>query len=116
MKSALSYAVLVGAGVAGAIVGAVAHRSYPFWGAAACVAMVLLAAVFARTWRSWAGLGAFAAAWGAMTVVLSMEGSSGSVLIVEDPLGLTWLLGGAAAIVIAALVPYRLLGRADVAA
>lgn len=109
MKDALGYAVLIIGGVIVASVGAVAHRAYPWLGVALCVAMVALAAAFARTWLSWSGLGLFAGAWMTMTFVWALEGPGGSVLIVQDRLGVGWLVGGALAVVVAALLPSTLL-------
>lgn len=109
MKVVLGYAVLLIGGVITASVGAVAHRGFPPLGVALCVIMVAMGAAFARTWLGWAGLGLFAGAWMTMTFVWALEGPGGSVLIVQDALGIGWLVGGAVAIVAAAVVPTRLL-------
>ncbi|MFW2513958.1 hypothetical protein ACNI3K_09290 [Demequina sp. SO4-13] len=109
MKDSLGYAVLLGGGLVTATVGAVAHRTYPPFGVVMCLLMVALGAAFARTWLAWPGLALFAGAWMAMTFVWALEGPGGSVLIVQDPLGVAWLAGGSIAIVVAAVVPSRLL-------
>lgn len=109
MKDALGYAVLLIGGLIVASVGAVAHRAYPPIGVVLCVAMVVLAATFARTWLSWLGIGVFAGAWMTMTFVWALEGPGGSVLIVQDDLGIGWLVGASLAIVAAALLPSKLL-------
>ena len=113
MKDALAYVVLLLGGIITATVGAVAHRAYPPFGLVACLAMVLLTAVFARTWLGFAGLGLFAGAWAVLTFVWALEGPAGSVLIVQDGLGVGWLVGSGIAITLAALVPSRLLVGAD---
>lgn len=109
MKDVLGYAVLLIGGVITASVGAVAHRGFAPLGVVLCVLMVGLGAAFARTWLAWTGLGLFAGAWMTMTFVWALEGPGGSVLIVQDALGVGWLAGGALAIVAAAVVPSRLL-------
>ncbi|WP_062135930.1 hypothetical protein [Demequina aestuarii] len=109
MKDVLGFAVLLFGGVITASVGAVAHRGFPPLGVVLCVMMVALGAVFARTWLGWAGLGLFAGAWMTMTFVWALEGPGGSVLIVQDALGIGWLAGGAIAIVAASVMPSRLL-------
>lgn len=109
MKEVLGYGVLLAGGIIVASVGAVAHRGNAPLGVILCVAMVALGATFARTWLSWLGLGLFAGAWTAMTFVWAMEGPGGSVLIVQDALGVGWLVGGALAIVVASVLPSKVL-------
>ncbi|MFW7414423.1 hypothetical protein [Demequina sp. SO4-18] len=109
MKDSLAYVVLLSGGLITATVGAVAHRTYPPLGLVMCLLMVALGAAFARTWLAWPGLGVFAGAWMTMTFVWALEGPGGSVLIVQDPLGIGWLAGGSIAIVVASLLPSRLL-------
>lgn len=115
MKVVLAYSVLVAGGLVTATVGAVAYRSIPPFGLLGCVAMVLLASLFARTWLGWAGLGAYAGVWLTATSVWALEGSGGSVLIVQDAWGIGWLIGAAAAIVVAAALPARVLVGRNVA-
>jgi uncharacterized membrane protein len=99
-------------GVIVASVGAVAHRGYPPFGVILSVLLVLLAAIFARTWASWLGVVCFAVPYVALTFMFTQEGPGGSVLIAADALGYGWIYGGAAAVVVASLVPVRLLGGA----
>ncbi|WP_061960757.1 hypothetical protein [Demequina flava] len=114
MKGSLGYVVVGLAGLLTATVGAVAYRSIPPWGAVLAIIMVLAAAVFARTWQSWVGLGIYAGLWAVTTMVWSLNGPGGSVLIAQDALGVTWLVGAAVAIVVAAFVPVKLLVGDDV--
>lgn len=109
MKDALGYAIVVLGGLITASVGAVAHRGFPPYGAIASIAMVACAAVFARAWLGFAGVGAFAAAWLVMTFVWALEGPGGSVLIAQDSLGIAWLVGGTVMIMAASVVPTKLL-------
>lgn len=109
MKEVLGYAVLLAGGIIVASVGAVAHRGYPPFGVVLCVLMVALGATFARTWLSWSGLSLFAGAWLAMTFVWALEGPGGSMLIIQDALGIGWLGGGALAIVTASVLPTKVL-------
>ncbi|WP_297082369.1 hypothetical protein [uncultured Demequina sp.] len=109
MKTALAYLVLAAGGVITASVGAVAHRGFAPWGVIGSVLMVAFAAVFARTSMGFSGLGAFAATWVAMTLVWSLEGPGGSVLIAQDALGISWLVGSAVVMIAAAIVPTRIL-------
>lgn len=105
----LGYVVLVLGGVVTATVGAVAYRSTPPLGLIGCVAMVLFAAAFARAWLGWTGLGTYAGVWLMATSVWALEGSGGSVLIVQDAWGIGWLVGAAVALVVVSLLPARVL-------
>ena len=109
MKVVLGYVVLVAGGIVSATVGAVAYRSVPPVGLIGCVVMVLFAAAFARAWLGWAGLGVYALTWLMVTSVWALEGSGGSVLIVQDGWGIGWLVGAAVAIVAVSVVPSRVL-------
>lgn len=109
MKVVLGYVVLVLGGVVTATVGAVAYRSTPPLGLIGCVAMVLFAAAFARAWLGWTGLGTYAGVWLMATSVWALEGSGGSVLIVQDAWGIGWLVGAAVALVVVSLLPARVL-------
>lgn len=109
MKVVLGYVVLVVGGIVTATVGAVAYRSIPPIGLIGCVVMVLLAAAFARAWLGWSGLAAYAGAWLAATSVWALEGSGGSVLIVQDIWGVGWLVGAVIAIVVVSVLPSRVL-------
>jgi len=116
IRSALAYVVLALAGLVTALVGATAHRALPPIGAVLCIVLMIAATVFARSWKDWLGVSIFAGFWAVMTYVLALEGPGGSVLIATDGLGYSWLIGGAAAIVVVCMVPRTLLfGRADVA-
>ncbi|PKQ25882.1 MAG: hypothetical protein CVT64_07525 [Actinobacteria bacterium HGW-Actinobacteria-4] len=112
-KSVLAYALIVTMGLVVAIVGTSAHRAIGGWGVVLAILMVLAGAVFARTWKLWTGMGAFAIAWLMPTSLFALEGPGGSVLIVQDTFGLAWIIGGALAIVTAAVAPRQLLMGAD---
>lgn len=114
MKDTVGYVVVSLAGLLTATVGAVAYRSLAPWGAVMAILMVLAAAIFARAWLSWTGLGLYAGLWGMATLVWSLNGPGGSVLIAQDVLGITWLVGAAVAIVVAAVLPVKLLVGDDV--
>jgi hypothetical protein len=109
MKDALGYVVLVVGGIVTASVGAVAHRGFVPLGVIASILMVGLAAVFARTWLGFGGVGVFGASWAVMTFVWSLNGPGGSVLIAQDALGVAWLLGGTLMIVTASVIPTKVL-------
>ena len=109
MKDALGYVVLAVGGIVTASVGAVAHRGYAPFGLIAAIVMVGLAALFARTWLGFAGVGVLGGAWVLTTFVWSMDGPGGSVLIAQDPLGIGWLVGGTLMIVAASVVPTKVL-------
>ncbi|WP_084100855.1 hypothetical protein [Demequina sp. NBRC 110051] len=109
MKDSVGYLVLLVSGAIVATVGSVAYRSIPPFGVALAIVMVAFAAVFARAWLSWTGLGLFAAVWMSVTFVWTLAGPGGSVLIAADTLGYAWLAGGVIAIVVAALLPKKLL-------
>lgn len=115
MKVVLGYIVLVAGGLVTATVGAVAYRSIPPLGLIGCVVMVLFASLFARAWLGWTGLGAYAGVWLMATSIWALEGSGGSVLIVQDAWGIGWLAGAAVAIMVAAVVPTRVLVGSNVA-
>lgn len=114
MKDSVGYLIIAVAGLLVATVGAIAYRSIPPYGDVLSVVMVLLAAVFSRTWLSWTGLGLFAGVWAVLTYVWTLEGPGGSVLIAADGLGYGWLAGGVGAIVVASLLPRKLLVGDDV--
>lgn len=109
MKVVLGYVVLVVGGIITATVGAVAYRSTPPLGLIGCVLMVLFAAAFARAWLGWSGLGAYAGVWLVTTSLWALEGSGGSVLIVQDAWGIGWLVGAVIAIVVVSVLPTRVL-------
>lgn len=108
-RSIGSYAVIAVLGVIAALVGGGAHRSYGWIGLVLCLALMVMASVFARAYRGFAGLGLFAGAWMLMTVPLASEGPGGSALIAVDALGLGWVIGGAVVVVIAAFLPRSLI-------
>ena len=112
VKSLLSYALVAVMGAVVAVVGVGAHRASPYMGLALALVMVAAGALFARTWRSWSGLGIYAGTWLVLTTVFAGEGPGGSALIAGDRLGLIWSIGGAVLIVAAAMVPrHMLVGR-----
>ncbi len=110
MRRALEIVVCALLGAIVAAVGAVAYRSYPPIGVILSVFLVLVAAVFVRTWSRWVGVIAFAVPYVALSVLFSRTGPGGSLLIAPDALGYGWLYGGAGAVVIACLLPARMLG------
>ena len=110
MRRALEILVSGLLGAIVATVGAVAHRSIPPFGVILSVLLVLMAAIFARTWSGWLGMIAFAVPYVALTYIFTREGPGGSLLIAPDGLGYGWLYGGAGAVVIACLLPARMLG------
>jgi len=112
MRKALAIVVSVVLGGIVAVVGAVAHRGVPPVGVILCVLLVLLATIFVRTWISWLGVLAFAVPFLALTYVFTREGAGGSLLIPPDGLGYGWLYGAAGAIVVASILPARMLGGA----
>ncbi len=109
VRAASSLAVIAAMGVVTAMVGAGAHRALGGWGVTLCLALMAASSVFARAWRGFLGLAIMGAAWVAVTLVLAAPGPGGSLLIAQDGLGLTWVYGGAAMFVIAAVLPGRLL-------
>ncbi|WP_061963894.1 hypothetical protein [Demequina aurantiaca] len=116
IRSALGYLVLAIVGLIAALVGASAYRAIAPFGLVLCILLMLVATVFARTWKEWSGIAVFAGAWAVLTYVLSLEGPGGSLLIATDGYGYGWLFGGSLAIVVVCLIPRRVLfGRNDVA-
>jgi hypothetical protein len=105
-RSTLAFAGLAFAAFLGAIVSVSAHRYHPYWGAALVLALVLSSATFARAFRGWLGLGVYATVWFATVYVLSsVRGPGGSVVVLDDALGRTLLIGGSLAIVVPAFLP-----------
>ncbi|WP_084075047.1 hypothetical protein [Demequina sp. NBRC 110052] len=108
-------AVLALGGVVG-LVGVLAHRAYPWFGLVAVLVLTLVAAVFVRAWSSWPALGVFTAGLAIAVSVFAQEGPGGGLLLVEDALGWTYLVGAAGAVVLAAVIPAKVLvGSHDVA-
>ena len=110
MRRALEILVAVVLGAIVAAVGGVAYRGYPPVGVSLSIALVLFAATFVRAWSSWAGVIAFAVPFVALTYLFTREGPGGSLLIPADGLGYAWLYGSAAALIVACLMPARLIG------
>lgn len=110
MRRAVEVLVSALLGAIVAVVGSIAHRSYPPIGVVLSVLLVLMATVFVRTWSGWTGVVAFAVPFAALTYIFTREGPGGSLLIAPDGLGYGWLYGGAGAVVIACLLPARMLG------
>jgi len=106
------FAIVVSAilGAIVALVGGVAHRSYPPIGVILCVFLVLVATVFVRALASWLGVISFAVPFVAITFAFTREGPGGSLLIAGDGLGYGWLYGGAFAVVVACVLPAKMLG------
>ncbi len=99
-----------------AAIGALSHRTYPFYGLVAVIAVTLTGALFARAWHDWAGLALYAGGWAVVVFLLAQEGPGESVLVVEDALGYGFLLGSAAAIVLVSFTPgFLIKGREHVA-
>ncbi|WP_143338145.1 hypothetical protein [Demequina sp. NBRC 110054] len=116
MRRALGLGGLLVMGAAIAAIGTLSHRTYPFYGVIAVVVMTFTGALFARAWHDWAGLALYSGAWAIVVFLLAQAGPGGSVLIVEDALGYTYLLGSAAAIVLVSFTPSFLIkGREHVA-
>jgi len=110
MQRALQIIVSVLLGAAISTVGAVSHRSIPPFGVILSVLLVLMATLFVRTWGSWAAVVSFAVPYVLLTYLFTRQGPGGSLLIAADGLGYWWLYGGAGAIVVACVVPRRMLG------
>ena len=110
MRRALEIIVAVALGVIVSAVGSVAYRGYPPVGVSLSIALVLFATIFVRAWSAWTGVIAFAVPFVALTFLFTREGPGGSLLIPADSLGYVWLYGSAAAVVLASLVPARLIG------
>jgi hypothetical protein len=106
IRSAFAFAGLTVAGFLSGVLGAAAHRFHPYWGSTLVIALVLAAATFARASRSWLGLGVYAATW-FLTVYLlfAIHGPGDSVVILDDALGRTLMIGGALAIIAVAFLP-----------
>jgi hypothetical protein len=105
-RSTLAFAGLAFAAFLGAVVSVSAHRFHPYWGSALVIAFVLSSAAFARAVRAWLGLGVYATVWFVTVGLLSaLHGPGGSVVVLDDALGRTLLIGGSLAIVAAAFLP-----------
>ncbi|WNM28016.1 DUF6113 family protein [Demequina capsici] len=116
LKRFLGLAALFAVGAAIATVGALSHRAFPYIGVALVILVTFTGAVFSRAWKDWGGLALYSSGWAVTVFLLAQRGPGGSVLIVEDALGLVFLLGSTAMIVLVALIPSFLLkGREDVA-
>jgi hypothetical protein len=113
IKTVGAYTLLAVLGTVVAIVGAASHRAIPFSGVILSVSLVFAAAIFARSWKLWSGVGVFATTWFALTFVFAMEGPGGSVLIADDLPGRIWVIAGAAAITVVCLIPRSLLMGPD---
>ncbi|MGC4174587.1 hypothetical protein [Demequina sp.] len=110
MRRAIEIVVSAILGAVVAVVGAIAHRSIPPLGVILSIALVLAAMIFVRTWGGWIGVLAFAVPFVILTIVFSRPGPGGSLLVAGDGLGYSWLWGGSAAVIVACLLPPRLLG------
>ena len=104
----LSLAALSGAGALVAIAGVASHRYSVYVGLVVSLALILSAALFARVWRRFSGLTAFASGWVALTLsLIFLPGPGDSTVFIDDARGLTWLIGSSLAIVVVAMSPYR---------
>lgn len=110
MRRALEIFVSAVLGVIVAIVGGIGHRSIPPLGVALSVALVLVSAIFVRTWGGWSAVIAFVVPLVALSFLFTRVGPGGSLLIAGDGLGYGWLYGASGAIVLACLVPAQMLG------
>jgi hypothetical protein len=105
-RSTLAYAALTFVGLITGIVGVGAHRFHPYWGSILVILMVLASATFARATRAWLGLSVYAASWYLVVFYLfAIRGPGNSVVILDDALGRTLFIGGAAAIIAVAFLP-----------
>ena len=109
MLRALGYAALIALGGVVALLGSAGHRSLNYVGVAIALATTLAGAVFARAWHAWVGFALFAFAWVAACVAIDQSRPGGSLLIVDDAMGRLWLYGGAAVLLLVAVVPRRVL-------
>jgi hypothetical protein len=108
----LSFGGLALLGFVVAIVGTAGHRYQPYWGSILVLAVAASGGVFARAWRSWIGLAVYAGVWVSTVQYLYYgRGRGGSVAILWDALGWTWMYGGAVAVVLAATLPRRFLAE-----
>ena len=106
MRSTLSFGGLALGAFIGAIASVGAHRFHPYWGSALVILFVLASATFARATLSWLGLSVFAAVWFATVFFLyAVRGPGNSVVVLDDALGRTLLVGGSLAIVATAFLP-----------
>jgi hypothetical protein len=113
-RSTLAFAGLAFAAFLGAIVGVAAHRFHPYWGSALVIALVLSSATFARAFRSWLGLGVYATVWFVTVFPLAMfTGPGGSIVVLDDVLGRTLLIGGSLAVVAPAFFPRKWMRAAE---
>ena len=112
-KSLLSIVALMIVGVIVGVVGAISHRAVPYWGLVLAIVLVAAASVYARAWRSWPGVVAFVGTWLVVVAVFSLEGPGGSILIIADRFGYTFLASSAVVIGIVAAIPRRLLAGSD---
>ena len=106
---------VLASGILGALVatvGAGAHRAAGYLGIGLVLALVASAAIFAKTWASWAGFIAFASVWAAATMFYGGKGPGDSVLVSADLKGQLLIYGGAVLIAVTAAVPrFVLVGR-----
>jgi len=113
-RSILTFAALTFVGLITGIVSVGAHRFHPYWGAILVILMVLASAVFARATRGWLGLSVYAASWYLVVLYLfAVRGPGNSVVILDDALGRTLFVGGAAAIIATAFLPSRWMREPD---
>ena len=98
--AALLLGVLVGT------LGTVVHRSIPPWGIVVCLTLAFVAAVTMRAWSGFVPLAGYAVGLVVTVLVLTQAGPGGDTLVPDgQAIGWVWLLGSAAATVVAALLP-----------
>ncbi len=105
-RSTLAFSGLAFVAFLGAIVSVSAHRFHPYWGSALVIALVLASATFARAALAWLGLSVYATVWFVTVFLLyAVHGPGDSIVVLDDVLGRTLLIGGSLAIVAAAFLP-----------
>jgi len=112
MRRAIEIVVSAILGAIVASVGAIAYRSFPPIGLILSALLVLTALVFVRAWGGWTAVLAFAVPFVALTTIFARQGPGGDLLIAGDSLGYAWLIASTLAVLIACVLPARLLGAA----
>ena len=98
--AALVLGILVGT------LGTVMHRSIPPWGVVVCLTLAFVAAITVRAWSGFVALAGYALGLVVTVLVLTQSGPGGDTLVPDgQAVAWVWLLGSAAATVVAALLP-----------
>jgi len=100
-----AWAVCFVLGLIVGLVGTIAHRSVPPWGAVAALLTLLAVSVVARATAGVGSLLAAAAGWLLAVQVLSAGGPGGDVLVPAAPVGYAWVYGGLVIVLAALLAP-----------